>query len=147
MAFLKRKRSESEFSSSSSSTLSSPLQLELSNHGVSIEPIPYGRTPSYLPSRTMKRFRNSRPSDQQVHRRFSAIVVLLERCAYSHLLRQNTLLASCTRLDNRDHQRFMTPALYPSPYHHRLPRPAIKGHCIPSGTFRHPYPETPHRPR
>ncbi|RKU40437.1 hypothetical protein DL546_002819 [Coniochaeta pulveracea] len=67
MAFLKRKRSESEFSSSSSSTLSSPLQLELSNHGVSIEPIPYGRTPSYLPSRTMKRFRNSRPSDQQVH--------------------------------------------------------------------------------
>lgn len=75
MGFLKRKRSESELSATSSQFSSPPRP---SDHGYNTFPTlmdtdsPLSRSihstmPSYLPSRTMKRFRNNRPSDEEVH--------------------------------------------------------------------------------
>lgn len=73
---LKRKRSDSELSFSSSTTLSSPPRL-LADFGSSVSMADYGTpvsamfrgrsTPLHLNSRTLKRFRNSRPSDAEVH--------------------------------------------------------------------------------
>ncbi|KAI1077643.1 hypothetical protein F5B20DRAFT_583054 [Whalleya microplaca] len=70
---LKRKRSESEFSFSSSSTFSSPPRpdhfgFSAMLDSTSTSPIrPTAR--SLVPSRTRKRFRDSRPSEQEVHQR------------------------------------------------------------------------------
>ncbi|KAI0178936.1 hypothetical protein GGR52DRAFT_534166 [Hypoxylon sp. FL1284] len=74
---LKRKRSESELSFSSSSTFCSPprpdqFAVMMDMDGTSVSPLRlYSRnaTPAHLPSRTMKRFRDSRPSDEEVHQR------------------------------------------------------------------------------
>lgn len=88
---LKRKRSEDELSSFSSSGIgySSPMrsdngdvvmmdtdsQSPISPHHAALSPTMQGRsrscTPSHLPSRTFKRLRNGRPSDEEVHRKFS----------------------------------------------------------------------------
>ncbi|KAK3391528.1 hypothetical protein B0T20DRAFT_81235 [Sordaria brevicollis] len=77
--FLKRKRSESELSFSSS--LPSPSAGMSNDHGFDLSaiasvinsqksfssmPLP---TPSHLHSRTMKRYRNNRPSEEEVHQR------------------------------------------------------------------------------
>ncbi|KAI1857159.1 hypothetical protein JX265_011360 [Neoarthrinium moseri] len=73
---LKRKRSESELSLSSCGTaFSSPPRPDASHAGMDLtSPTPSCRsgmaTPSHLPSRTMKRIRDSRPSDEEVHRKF-----------------------------------------------------------------------------
>ncbi|ORY55509.1 uncharacterized protein BCR38DRAFT_125410 [Pseudomassariella vexata] len=76
---LKRKRSESELSSSSA--FSSPSRLDhdatpfpfsFTAMGMALtSPHPASRasTPSHLPSRTMKRFRDSRPSAEEIHQR------------------------------------------------------------------------------
>ncbi|KAJ4419701.1 hypothetical protein N0V85_000872 [Neurospora sp. IMI 360204] len=77
--FLKRKRSESELSFSSS--LPSPSAGTSNDHGFdlsaiasvinsqkSFSTIPLS-TPSHLHSRTMKRYRNNRPSEEEVHQR------------------------------------------------------------------------------
>ncbi|KAI8959830.1 hypothetical protein F5Y11DRAFT_331916 [Daldinia sp. FL1419] len=73
---LKRKRSESELSSSSSAfgSPSRPEQLTMMDMDSIANVSPIRRTsrsttPSHLPSRTMKRFRNSRPSDEEIHER------------------------------------------------------------------------------
>ncbi|KAI0598456.1 hypothetical protein F4775DRAFT_555597, partial [Biscogniauxia sp. FL1348] len=62
---LKRKRSESELSPVSSSGLGSP-----SKHDITMD-MGGSRiaTPAHLPSRTLKRFRNDRPPDEEVHQR------------------------------------------------------------------------------
>lgn len=81
MALLKRKRSDSELSFSSGSTFSSPprpgsssfdfctMAMAMDGRPPAFSPI-RSRTPSHLHSRTMKRFRNNRPSDEEVHRKF-----------------------------------------------------------------------------
>lgn len=61
----KRKRSISESTSSSTSSFNSPPS-------VSNFPSPFARmeaSPSHLHSRTLKRFRDSRPSENEVHRK------------------------------------------------------------------------------
>ena len=66
---LKRKRSESEFSSSSSlfsSPQSGALHAPLHNE-YTVTPVP---TPLQLSSRTRKRYRNNRPSESEVHREY-----------------------------------------------------------------------------
>ena len=72
----KRKRSSSDFESSPSST-SSTISLPASFHMADMDspPNPFAafsrhNPPSHLNSRTMKRHRDSRPSDEQVHRKF-----------------------------------------------------------------------------
>lgn len=67
-SLVKRKRSDSELSFSSSATLYSPPR----GAGKCTTPTyRVGCTPLHLPSRTMKRFRDNRPSDVEVHREFS----------------------------------------------------------------------------
>jgi hypothetical protein len=76
MGILKRKRSESEVSFSSGSTFSSPTRPGSSNFnfggmeaGVN-SPIRYGATaPPHLPGRTMKRFRDNRLPEEEIHRK------------------------------------------------------------------------------
>ena len=72
---LKRKRSESELSFSSA--FSSPLRPESSSFDfgaiamdMDIARRAESSVRAHLPSRTMKRFRNNRPSEDQVHRKF-----------------------------------------------------------------------------
>ena len=79
---LKRKRSDSELSFSSNTTFSSPPRPNYYNFSAmammdidspvsprtSLSSRPC--TPSHLPSRTLTRFRDSRPSDEEVHRKF-----------------------------------------------------------------------------
>ncbi|KAK1983324.1 hypothetical protein LZ30DRAFT_714603 [Colletotrichum cereale] len=70
MAF-KRKRSESELFTSFTSPARSDSSIESFDSPVSPSPM-YPRaymTPSHLPSRTMKRFRDNRPSENQIHQR------------------------------------------------------------------------------
>ncbi|KAI1774585.1 hypothetical protein F4818DRAFT_66408 [Hypoxylon cercidicola] len=77
---LKRKRSESEISLSSSSTFCSPprsdqLAVVMDVDGTNTSPLRHflrNTTPAHLPSRTIKRFRDNRPSDEEVHRKFYA---------------------------------------------------------------------------
>lgn len=78
---LKRKRSASELCSSPSSSLSSsssvlssppsaiPLAMDVAPHPFSVAGT---STPAHLHSRTRKRFRDSRPSDEEVHRKSHA---------------------------------------------------------------------------
>lgn len=72
---LKRKRSESEFSVSSGSTFSSPPRPGSSNFNFGgmdagmNSPIRYGATASHLPSRTLKRFRDNRLPEEEIHRK------------------------------------------------------------------------------
>lgn len=79
MAIMKRKRSESELSFSSSSTgsaFNSPTRTGAAAFGLSNDcelTSPLRRlmaAPSHLPSRTMKRFRDDRPSQDEIHRKF-----------------------------------------------------------------------------
>ncbi|GKT92064.1 LOW QUALITY PROTEIN: ORF21 protein [Colletotrichum tofieldiae] len=68
MAF-KRKRSEAELFTSFNSPARSESSIESFESPVSPSPM-YPRayvTPSHLPSRTRKRFRDNRPSENQVH--------------------------------------------------------------------------------
>ncbi|GKT41619.1 uncharacterized protein ColSpa_01800 [Colletotrichum spaethianum] len=70
MAF-KRKRSESELFTSFNSPARSESSIESFESPISPSPV-YPRayvTPSHLPSRTMKRFRDNRPSENQIHQR------------------------------------------------------------------------------
>jgi hypothetical protein len=73
---LKRKRSESELSFSSCSAFSSPPRPADQHMSVDMDMVTsptFGfqpsRNPAHLHSRTMKRFRDSRPSDDEVHRK------------------------------------------------------------------------------
>ncbi|OTA84801.1 hypothetical protein M434DRAFT_400353 [Hypoxylon sp. CO27-5] len=89
---LKRKRSESELSLSSSSAFNSPQRPDhFSSMDLDTSPIrrtSRGSTPSHLPSRTMKRFRDSRPSDEEIHRKFYEWRAHHHRCHQSTSLRQ-----------------------------------------------------------
>ncbi|RYO90344.1 hypothetical protein DL764_008455 [Monosporascus ibericus] len=73
--FLKRKRSESEFSVASPSAFSSPPRPFASSIDICFtspsptRPQSRSMAPSHLPSRTLKRFRDNRPSDELIHRR------------------------------------------------------------------------------
>lgn len=60
---LKRKRSASE--------LSSPLSTTSTISASSPVPFPLMANAPHLPSRTLKRARDSRPSDDEVHRKFT----------------------------------------------------------------------------
>lgn len=73
---LKRKRSASELCSSPSSTsssstfsFSSPPHNTNNPFAFTMDPSPLA-LPAHLPSRTLKRFRDSRPADEEVHRKF-----------------------------------------------------------------------------
>ncbi|OTB05682.1 hypothetical protein M426DRAFT_319670 [Hypoxylon sp. CI-4A] len=73
---LKRKRSESELSFGSSSAFSSPQKpdqftfMDLDGGNTSpMRQTSRSSTPAHLHSRTMKRFRDSRPSDEEIHQR------------------------------------------------------------------------------
>ncbi|RYP44190.1 hypothetical protein DL768_009338 [Monosporascus sp. mg162] len=72
---LKRKRSESEFSATSSSAFTSPPRPFASAMDICFtspsptRPQSRSMAPAHLPSRTLKRFRDSRPSDELIHRR------------------------------------------------------------------------------
>ncbi|RYO87772.1 hypothetical protein DL762_004062 [Monosporascus cannonballus] len=74
---LKRKRSESGFSVASSSALTSPPCLFASVMDIDFtspspspsRPQSRSMAPTHLPGRTLKRFRDSRPSDELIHRR------------------------------------------------------------------------------
>ncbi|KAK0750380.1 hypothetical protein B0T18DRAFT_428333 [Schizothecium vesticola] len=72
---IKRKRSESELSSFSSAFSSPTRPGSQSIDTVAIGQINWGAlssrssTPNHLPSRTMKRFRDNRPSESEVHQR------------------------------------------------------------------------------
>ncbi|KAM0284241.1 hypothetical protein ACHAQH_002030 [Verticillium albo-atrum] len=70
---LKRKRSSEELSSSPSSFSSSPIRpdtMDVDHVGVlPFSAFPSHFTPSHLPSRTLKRFRDNRPSQEEVHQR------------------------------------------------------------------------------
>ncbi|CAI4218739.1 unnamed protein product [Parascedosporium putredinis] len=85
---MKRKRSISEFSSSptrpSSSCFTSPsgsINFTFSHAGPSSpSPMPtMDTTPLHLHSRTLKRFRDSRPSEQQVHQRTLGLLYSAQR--------------------------------------------------------------------
>lgn len=71
---IKRKRSESELSSFSSAFSSPTRPGSQSIDTLAIGQINWGAlssrssTPNHLPSRTMKRFRDNRPSESEVHR-------------------------------------------------------------------------------
>ncbi|KAF4124944.1 hypothetical protein GMORB2_3783 [Geosmithia morbida] len=71
MPILKRKRSSSELSSSPSSTSSSPPR----NDFMTME------TPVHLHSRTLKRFRDSRPSEKLIHHRTLGMLYSAQRQA------------------------------------------------------------------
>ncbi|KEZ42402.1 hypothetical protein SAPIO_CDS5585 [Scedosporium apiospermum] len=71
---LKRKRSISELSSSpvrpSSSCFTSPassINFSFNSFAGPSSPTPMARNPAHLNSRTLKRFRDSRPSEEEVH--------------------------------------------------------------------------------
>ncbi|KAJ1327926.1 apoptosis regulatory protein Siva [Microdochium nivale] len=66
---LKRKRSESGFSCSSTSTLSSPQKLNVFFH----------TSPALLHSRTMKRYRDNRPSEDEVHQHTLHLLYLAQQ--------------------------------------------------------------------
>ncbi|KAL7620238.1 hypothetical protein AAE478_009231 [Parahypoxylon ruwenzoriense] len=72
---LKRKRSESELSYTSSSTFNSPplperftMMMDLADTSP-LRLMSINNTPAHLHSRTLKRFRDSRPSEEEVHQR------------------------------------------------------------------------------
>ncbi|KAJ2906794.1 hypothetical protein MKZ38_010785 [Zalerion maritima] len=70
---LKRKRSESELSMTSSQFSSPPRHDKFSSMmdtDLCSPTRPRSSTPSHLTSRTFKRFRDNRPSDEEVHRKF-----------------------------------------------------------------------------
>ncbi|KAI1463224.1 uncharacterized protein F4812DRAFT_447540 [Daldinia caldariorum] len=88
---LKRKRSESELSSSSSAfgSPSRPEQLSMMEMDsiANVSPIRQtsrSSTPSHLHSRTMKRFRNSRPSDEEIHERTLNMLYTAQKQHFSH---------------------------------------------------------------
>ncbi|KAI1448783.1 hypothetical protein F5Y02DRAFT_374678 [Annulohypoxylon stygium] len=86
---LKRKRSESELSFSSSSAFSSPTRPELlSSMDIDTSPIRMSRssTPAHLHSRTLKRFRDSRPSDEEIHQRTLNMLYTAQK---QHIAHQN----------------------------------------------------------
>ncbi|KAM0329185.1 hypothetical protein ACHAQA_004483 [Verticillium albo-atrum] len=71
---LKRKRSSSELSSSPSYFSSSPMRPDTMDMDTTPISPPFAAysshfAPSHLPSRTMKRFRDNRPSQEEVHQR------------------------------------------------------------------------------
>ncbi|OTA64005.1 hypothetical protein K449DRAFT_380942 [Hypoxylon sp. EC38] len=86
---LKRKRSESELSLSSSSAFNSPQRPDhFSSMDLDTSPIrrtSRSSTPSHLPSRTMKRFRDSRPSDEEIHQRTLNMLYTAQK---QHLIHQ-----------------------------------------------------------
>ncbi|KAI1137199.1 hypothetical protein F5Y05DRAFT_81133 [Hypoxylon sp. FL0543] len=85
---LKRKRSESELSLSSSSAFSSPPRPDpFSAMDLDTSPVrrtSRGSTPAHLPSRTMKRFRDSRPSDEEIHQRTLNMLYTAQRQHAAH---------------------------------------------------------------
>ncbi|KAI4861510.1 hypothetical protein F4820DRAFT_433499 [Hypoxylon rubiginosum] len=96
---LKRKRSESELSFSSSSTFGSPMQPNqfaamMDMDGASASPLrqfPQNTTPAHLHSRTVKRFRNSRPSDEEVHQRTLSMLYSAQKQHVAHDQQQQQL--------------------------------------------------------
>ncbi|KAI1638761.1 hypothetical protein F4809DRAFT_598869 [Biscogniauxia mediterranea] len=83
---LKRKRSESELSFSSSSGLGSPSKHDITMDMGGLRIV----TPAHLPSRTMKRFRDSRPSDEEVHQRTLNMLFTAQKQQQQHHHHQPT---------------------------------------------------------
>ena len=88
---IKRKRSESELSSFSSA-FSSPTRPDpQSLDTLAVGQINWGTlssrssTPTHLPSRTMKRFRDNRPSETEVHREFDLCIFRYYGVGYQEL--------------------------------------------------------------
>ncbi|KAI1459987.1 hypothetical protein F4805DRAFT_419457 [Annulohypoxylon moriforme] len=84
---LKRKRSESELSFSSSSAFSSPPRPDqFSTMDIDTSPIRMSRgsTPAHLHSRTLKRFRDSRPSDEEIHQRTLNMLYTAQKQQIAH---------------------------------------------------------------
>ncbi|KAI2471326.1 hypothetical protein F4781DRAFT_387288 [Annulohypoxylon bovei var. microspora] len=92
---LKRKRSESELSFSSSSAFSSPPRPDqFSAMDIDTSPIRMSRgsTPAHLHSRTMKRFRDSRPSDEEIHQRTLNMLYTAQKQQIAHQNHQHSQL-------------------------------------------------------
>ncbi|KAI1204808.1 uncharacterized protein F4807DRAFT_445759 [Annulohypoxylon truncatum] len=91
---LKRKRSESELSFSSSSAFSSPTRLDqFSAMDIDTSPIRMSSssrssTPAHLHSRTLKRFRDSRPSDEEIHQRTLNMLYTAQKQHIAHQTQQ-----------------------------------------------------------
>ncbi|XXH05481.1 hypothetical protein Hte_011911 [Hypoxylon texense] len=146
---LKRKRSESELSFSSSSTFGSPTQpgqfanaMDMDGASASsIRRFSHNTTPAHLSSRTMKRFRNGRPSDEEVHRKFYAwrahhqAASAVGSPAYARPYAERTLnmLYSAQKqhiAHEHQHQQFQLDSLATQPQ----PQPATQPHSQPEGT-------------
>lgn len=86
---VKRKRSCSELSATTScfSSPSRPEAMEIDMSPVSPLIAKSSRyiTPSHLPSRTMKRIRDNRPSEEEIHGEFSQSPKLPATDAIAHL--------------------------------------------------------------
>ncbi|KAI1414050.1 hypothetical protein F5Y13DRAFT_159637 [Hypoxylon sp. FL1857] len=101
---LKRKRSESEMSLSSSSAFSSPPRPDhFSAMDLDTSPIrrtSRSSTPAHLHSRTMKRFRDSRPSDEEIHQRTLNMLYTAQRqqIALQHHHQEHVQMAGLTIL-------------------------------------------------
>ncbi|KAI1484335.1 hypothetical protein F5X96DRAFT_664797 [Biscogniauxia mediterranea] len=120
---LKRKRSESELSFSSSSGLGSPSKHDITMDMGGLRIV----TPAHLPSRTMKRFRDSRPSDEEVHRKF------LEWRAH-HLHHSSPLLLQSSSFSPNTHAERTLNMLYTAQkqqqdHHHHQPTSAFTMSC------------------
>ncbi|KAK2046777.1 hypothetical protein LZ31DRAFT_493204 [Colletotrichum somersetense] len=89
MAF-KRKRSESDLFTSFTSPARSESSIESLDSPVSPSPMyPRGYvTPSHLPSRTMKRFRDNRPSENQIHQRTLNMLYSAQQQTQQHATNQ-----------------------------------------------------------
>ncbi|KAI5921099.1 hypothetical protein F4810DRAFT_385274 [Camillea tinctor] len=126
---LKRKRSESELSLSSSNGLGSP-----SKHDITMDMAgPRIATPAHLPSRTMKRFRDSRPSDEEVHRKF------YEWRAHHHLPSPLPLQSSSFSPDHCAERTLNMLFTAQKQHQHHQPTSAFTMQCPqPAGTFAQP---------
>ncbi|KAJ9150153.1 hypothetical protein NKR19_g5341 [Coniochaeta hoffmannii] len=92
MGILKRKRSESEFSFSSGSTFSSPPRPGSSSfnfggdiHANTHRPLPYGASASHPSGRTMKRFRDNRLPEDEIHQNTLKMLYSAQQQHHHHL--------------------------------------------------------------
>ena len=102
---LKRKRSESEFSFSPVFSSSHSVNDGFNFNAMSAMDTarrgffsPRLSVPSHLPSRTLKRFRDSRPPEEEIHREFVLMLALNQcECLPAPRFPQNVLSISSTR--------------------------------------------------
>ncbi|CAM1504722.1 Fc.00g023130.m01.CDS01 [Cosmosporella sp. VM-42] len=136
---LKRKRSVSELSTSSSSV--SPFNSPPSVAGI---PSPFARmdlTPIHLHSRTLKRFRNSKPSDDEVHQRTLNMLYSAqqhpfasEQMVFEQPQQQESHPVSCTTANQQSLHRFWSINSAPTQSTNSMPQVEQPSSCDDCGT-------------